>query len=73
MAPLRMYFQRSKRTLDSLKRVFNVFRRKQSLGALDVLSWHYEGMNLENEILKTYVVSLELVLNHVYGEVKQQE
>ena len=28
-----MYLQRSKTTLDSLKSVFNVFRKKSSLGA----------------------------------------
>ena len=33
IAPLTMYFFRSKSTLDSLKSVFNVFRRKLSLGA----------------------------------------
>ena len=30
-----MHFQRSKSTVDSLKRVFNVFRRKPLLGAPD--------------------------------------
>ena len=30
-----MHFSRSKSTLDSLKRVFNVFRRKPSLSAPD--------------------------------------
>ena len=33
-----MRFQRSKSTLDSLKRVFNVFRRKPLLGAPDIYS-----------------------------------
>ena len=33
IAPLRMHFQRSKSTLDSLKRLFNAFRRKLSLVA----------------------------------------
>ena len=33
MGLLRMHFQRSKSTLDSLKSVFNVFRRKPLLGA----------------------------------------
>ena len=52
------------RTLDSLKRVFNAFRRKPSLRAPEVFSWHSgECMNLENEIQETYVLSLELVLN----------
>ena len=32
---LGMHFQRSKSTVDSLKRVFNVFRRKPLLGAPD--------------------------------------
>ena len=32
-APIRMYFLKTKSTLDSLKSVFNVFRRKPSLGA----------------------------------------
>ena len=31
-APIRMYFLKTKSTLDSLKSVFNVFRRKPSLG-----------------------------------------
>ena len=35
-----MHFKRSKSTLDSLKNVFNVFRRKPSLGAPeDRLLW----------------------------------
>ena len=33
IAPLRKHFQISKSTLDSLKSVFSVFRRKPSLGA----------------------------------------
>ena len=33
IAPLRIHFERSKNTLDSLKSVFNAFRRKPSLGA----------------------------------------
>ena len=33
VGPLRMHFQRSKSTLDSLKGVFNVFWRKPSLRA----------------------------------------
>ena len=33
-----MRFQRSKSTLDSLKRVFNVFKRKPLLGAPDIYS-----------------------------------
>ena len=33
-----MYFKISKSTLDSLKSVFNVFRRKLSLGAPDPLT-----------------------------------
>ena len=37
IAPLRMHFQRSKSTLDSLKSVFNTFRRKPSLGAPEEL------------------------------------
>ena len=35
IAPLRMYFWRSKSTLDSLKSDFNAFRRKPLLGAPD--------------------------------------
>ena len=33
IAPLRIHFERSKNTLDSLKSVVNAFRRKPSLGA----------------------------------------
>ena len=33
LAPLRIHFQRSKSTLDSLKSVLKAFRRKPSLGA----------------------------------------
>ena len=36
IAPLRLHFWRSKSALDSLKRLFNVFRRKLSLGAPEV-------------------------------------
>ena len=44
IAPLRMHFQVSKSTLDSLKSVFNVFRRTPSLGASDNIKkeWHFE-------------------------------
>ena len=38
IAPLRMHFQRSKSTLDNLKSVFKLFKRKLSLGAPGPLS-----------------------------------
>ena len=37
VAPLRMHFQRSKTTLDSLKKVFILFWRKQSLDAPEII------------------------------------
>ena len=37
IAPLRMHFLRSKSILDSLKSVFNVCRRKPSLGGCNVM------------------------------------
>ena len=45
MGLLRMHFQRSKSTLDSLKSVFNVFRRKQPLGAAGYSLTHFHTSN----------------------------
>ena len=45
MGLLRMHFQRSKSTLDSLKSVFNVFRRKQPLGAPGYSLTHFDTTN----------------------------
>ena len=43
ITPLRMYFYRSKSTLDSLLRsVFNVFRRKLLLNSSESLSRNYQ-------------------------------
>ena len=42
---LRMHFQRSKSTLDSLKSVFNVFRRKPPLGAPGYSLPHFNTSN----------------------------
>ena len=39
VAPLTKHFYRSKSTLDSLKSVFNAFRRKSSLSALESWKW----------------------------------
>ena len=46
IALLRTHFQRSKSTLDSLKRLFNAFRRKASLVPLNValtVQWKFES------------------------------
>ena len=46
-----MHFFRSKRTLDSLKSVFNVFRRKLSLGAPN----GFGRLSLEQDIFEVLV------------------
>ena len=48
-----MHFQRSKSTLDSLKRVFNVFRRKPSLGDPDESSVKKLRLSVNSKCLKT--------------------
>ena len=48
---LRMHFLRPRRTLDSLKSVFNVFRRKLSLGGPN----GFGGLSLEQDIVEVLV------------------
>ena len=46
-----MHFLRPRRTLDSLKSVFNVFRRKLSLGGPN----GFGGLSLEQDIVEVLV------------------
>ena len=47
-----MYFYKSKSILDSLKRVFNVFRRKLSLGApLELVGEKYAASIIGNGVI----------------------
>ena len=56
VASLRMHFQRSKNTLDSLKGVFHVFWRKPSLGAPELCRMKLEKTKrIAGGILKLFI------------------